>query len=80
MNGLRVYINPKGPCAIDRCEEFYSRRDDGPYYVWRYAEELERWCASRVHPSQLSPKVLCIANWKAVPSALQARLGEHYLD
>jgi hypothetical protein len=80
MNGLRVYINPKGTDAFAGGGEFYSRRDDGPYYLWRYKEEIGQWCGSRIHPSQLSPKVLCIASWKAVPSDLQVRLGEHYLD
>jgi hypothetical protein len=80
MNGLRVYINPKDTDVLDGSGEFYSRRDDGPYYLWRYEEELGQWCVSRIHPSELSPKVLSIASWKAVPSDLQVRLGEHYLD
>jgi hypothetical protein len=81
MNGLRVYINPKSIDARDRYIVFYSRRADGPYYRWRYEEGLGQWLFARVTPSDaLVPKALCIASWKSVPTALQARLNEHYLE
>jgi len=59
---------------------FYSRRADGPYYRWVYAEGSMRWRFSRVPSSRLRRQVLCVAPWEAVPSALRDRLGEHYLE
>ena len=79
MNGLRMYLRP-----VDKersgSKVFYSRRGDGPYYVWRYEEKLGQWRGSRVNTSDFAPRELLMANWKVVPSALQTKLGEHYLD
>jgi hypothetical protein len=79
MNGLRMYLK-----SVDKGRSappvFYSRRGDGPYYVWRYEEKLGQWRGSRVNPSEFAPRELLMANWKIVPSALQTKLGEHYLD
>lgn len=80
MNGLRVYINGEGMDARGGQSVFYSRRADGPFYCWRYEERSGQWCFSRLHPPDWMPKTLSVAVWKAVPSALQLRLGEHYLD
>src|SRR5918911_4006356 len=76
MNGLRIYVNPMGTKMPGECSVFYSRRADGPYYRWRYEDTLGRWRVSRVHPSGLVLKALCMTSWKTVPTALQARLGE----
>lgn len=59
---------------------FYSRRGDGPYYQWRYEEQAGQWRGSRVSAADFAPRELLMANWKIVPSALQTKLGEHYLD
>jgi hypothetical protein len=81
MYGLRVYIHPVSKDARDRNGVFYSRRADGPYYRWQYEECLGQWFFSRVtHSDDLMLKALCVANWKTVPTALQTRLGEHYLE
>jgi len=81
MNGLRVYINPVNTDARDNHSVFYSRRGDGPYYLWRYEEGIRQWLFSRVTPSNDSTlKALCVASWKTVPIALQVRLKEHYLE
>jgi len=80
MNGLRVYINPAGADAFSRQQMFYSRRAGGPYYLWLYEETDGLWRCSRVQLPELTLRALCIANWKAVPRALQTRLGEHYLE
>ena len=80
MNGLRVYFNPAGADAPSRQGMFYSRRAGGPYYRWFYEEAQGQWRCSRVQLPDWALKALCIANWKAVPTALQARLGEHYLE
>jgi hypothetical protein len=80
MNGLRVYINPNSTDTPSRLSVFYSRREDGPYYRWRYEEGLGQWLFSRVNSYDLPPKALCIASWTAVPTALRARLSEHYLE
>lgn len=79
MNGLRVYFNPSST-DTPGSKVFYSRRADGPYYRWRVEGELGQWHGSRVHPSDWSLKALSLASWKAVPTTLQAKLGEHYLD
>jgi len=84
MNGLRVYFYTSGQdtrSSSSSCPEaFYSRRADGPYYHWRYEETLGQWCCSRVRLPDPALKALSIANWKSVPTALQTRLGEHYLE
>lgn len=79
MDKLRVYINPETAPASGAQKVFYSRRGGGPYYRWRFEEELGRWHGSRVHPLIPALKALCVANWKIVPPALQERLDEHYL-
>lgn len=80
MNGLKVYFNPQTTNAFNGGRVFYSRREGGPYYRWRYEEGLEQWIFSRARPSEFAPKALCLANWKDVPTALQVRLDEHYME
>lgn len=83
MNGLRVYINlvgPEGAATFDGPRVFYTRREDGPYYRWRFEERLKIWIFSRVHASDVTQKDLSIASWTVVPTALRARLNEHYLE
>src|SRR5919199_1054397 len=58
MNGLRVYINPDETDALGAQSVFYSRRSDGPYYRWRYKEELGQWRGSRVHLDDVAHKAL----------------------
>ena len=77
MRELHVYIDPLSsgvPAA------FYSRRADGPYYRWLYAEGAGRWLCSRVSLDRPALRVLCVARWDALPTALRKRLGEHYLE
>jgi hypothetical protein len=78
MNSLRVYINPASADALDGQRIFYSRRADGPYYRWFYEEE--RWRGARVRPSDSALRTLCMTSWKTVPTALQTKLSEHYLE
>jgi hypothetical protein len=80
MRDLRVYVDT--PCAGVRGagESFYTRRADGPYYRWLYEEEVRRWQFTRVSLPKMTLRVLRVAHWEALPSALRARLGEHYLD
>ncbi len=80
MNGLRVYITPDNADTPNRRSVFYSRREDGPYYRWRYEEGLGQWLFSRVNSFDLPPKALSITSWTAVPTALRVRLSEHYLE
>ncbi|MCA1593318.1 MAG: hypothetical protein LC754_11860 [Acidobacteria bacterium] len=80
MSGLRVYFNPAGADTHRERGVFYSRREDGPLYRWRYDEARCQWRGSRVHPANLRLNLLSIASWKIVPTELQARLGEHYLE
>jgi hypothetical protein len=80
MNGLRVYINPDEANTLDYDSVFYSCREGGPYYRWRYEQSNGQWIFSRVQPVEFTIKSLSPANWKDVPAALQARLNEHYLE
>jgi len=80
MNGLRVYIKPNGTSPRNGQEVFYSRRGNGPYYRWLYEENAAQWRVSRVISADFTPQTLAMASWKAVPVALQTRLGEHYLE
>lgn len=80
MNGLRMYIRPVGAETRSGSGVFYSRRGDGPYYLWRFEEKLGQWRGSRVSSTDFAPRELLMASWKIVPSALQTKLGEHYLD
>lgn len=78
MNGLRVYINLTRPGAS--CAVFYTRREGGPYYCWRYEELSGHWLGSRMHAFNLPVAELVSAPWKEVPAALKSSLGQHYVD
>ncbi len=80
MNGLRLYIKPNLADPVGRQKVFYSRRGNGPYYRWLYEETLGQWRVSRVVSTDFAPQSLSMASWKAVPAALQSKLGEHYLE
>jgi len=80
MNGLRVYINPSGADELSVPATFYSRRADGPYYCWFYADQVGRWQVGRVHLPDLTLRVLRVTSWRAVPPELQAKIIEHYLE
>ncbi len=80
MNGLRMYTKPVSAQAAAAPQIFYSRRGDGPYYLWRYEHKLGQWRAARVHSTDFTPGDLLLASWKVVPGALQTKLGEHYLE
>lgn len=80
MNGLRVYIKPNGSEPIAVPKVYYSRRGNGPFYRWLFEENAGQWRVSRVIASDFTPQSLAMASWKAVPIALQTRLGEHYLE
>jgi hypothetical protein len=76
MRDLHVYVASAG---AERTA-FYTRRADGPYYQWLYAEGSGHWRYSRVSLSRLTLRVLSVARWEAVPDTLRERLGEHYLE
>jgi hypothetical protein len=80
MQGLRVYINPVDTDNKSEHGVFYSRRDDGPFYRWRYEGEAGQWCCSRVLRVEFAPGALCLARWKSVPTELQTSLGQHYVE
>jgi hypothetical protein len=80
MNGLRMYLRAAGAEPRTGPAVFYSRRGDGPYYQWRYEEKAGQWRGARVSAADFAPRELLMANWKNVPTALQTKLGEHYLD
>ncbi len=80
MNGLRVYINPEVTEKSGGYGVFYSRRESGPYYRWRYEEKVSSWRGARVQSSDFSPRLLSTTNWKVVPAALQKSMIEHYQE
>ncbi len=80
MNGLRIYIDQKKPDTGFGDPVFYTRRDFGPYYRWRFEQLRGRWLCSRMHSFDLPMTELVSAPWKELPTALQASLGEHYVD
>ncbi len=79
MNGLRMYTSFDSP-PIDVPGVFYSRRGNGPYYLWHYEDVVGQWRVSRVITPDFSPQSLSVAPWKSVPIALQTRLSQHYMD
>lgn len=80
MNGLRMYLKASTRQPPDGPTVFYSRRGDGPFYVWRFEEKGGQWRSSRVNSGDVLLRELLMATWKTVPSALQTKLGEHYLE
>ena len=80
IGGLQIYTNPVSAGLTNGTGDFYSRREGGPFYRWRFEEESGRWCFSRVHPTSSTLRGFSAANWKVVPLALQASLDQHYLD
>lgn len=80
MKDLRVYVNPEAARSNGEHEVFYSRRRDGPYYCWRYEENLGHWCGSRVSPADVQVKELCTTAWRALPAALQASIDAYYVE
>ena len=80
MRDLHVYVEPLSSGVRGGPAAFYSRRADGPYYRWLYAEGAGCWLYSRVSLDKPALRVLCVARWDALPTALRKRLGEHYLE
>lgn len=90
MSGLRVYVSPPSTNVtsvvaivdgnINMDKVFYSRRGNGPIYRWLYEAKLAHWRPSRMNTADINPHRLTNASWKSVPEALQAQLGQHYLD
>jgi hypothetical protein len=80
MKDLQLYVDCLSADARDTCATSYSRRADGPVYRWLYEEGTGRWRFSRVRLSKFELRVFCVADWRAVPASLRARLGEHYLE
>jgi hypothetical protein len=78
MNGVRVYRNPEIKETQDASGVFYSRRENGPYYRWRYEEK--QWRVARVSSIAFSPRLLCPIGWKVIPPALRTRMVDHYED
>ena len=80
MRDLHVYVDSLSSGVSGEPAAFYSRRADGPYYRWLYAEGAGRWSPSRVSLDKPAQRVLCVARWEALPTELRKRLGEHYLE
>ena len=80
MKGLRVYLDlkrsdPQGGGLI-----FYSQREGGPYYRWRYEELRGEWLFSRIHAGDVIVTELVSAPWNEIPAALKSTLDLHYVE
>ena len=80
MNGLRIYSQPQSADSSSEEVTFYSRRADGPYYLWRYEKVRRRWIVARIDAIQVSVKEFTLTPWKTIPDALKLSLSEHYLE
>ena len=80
MNGLRVYSQPQSTDSSWEEVTFYSRRSDGPYYLWRFEKVRRRWIVCRIEAIQVSVKEFTLTPWKTIPDALKLSLTEHYLE
>jgi hypothetical protein len=79
MNGLRLYIDPAPADKPTGWPTYYSRRNNGPYYCWRFEENSGCWGGSRM-TGEFDLSYLRVAAWKIVPKELQAKLGAHYME
>jgi hypothetical protein len=79
MLNLRVHTNRVRPSTPNAEIVFYCQRADGPHYRWRDEKGLGQWRFTRIHPAEWSSKLLFPLNEKDMPTALQARLAEHYM-
>ena len=75
-----MYVPAFNMAGSDDGHIFYSRRGNGPYYRWLYEDVKQRWSVSRVVAHDFNSQGLSLATWKTVPTALQSRLSDHYLD
>ena len=75
-----MYVPVPSATGYKNDDIFYSRRGNGPYYLWMFSSLKQRWNVSRVVSSDFSAQTLSLATWKTVPAALQSRLSDHYLD
>lgn len=76
--GLRVYILAKSNESPLGTNVFYSRRDSGPIYRWRY--EVGHWQVTRISSFDFPPWDLFPTTWKSVPQDLKTQLGQHYME
>ena len=80
MLNLRVYTDKVSAGTPGVGGVFYSQRAGGPHYRWWLDEHgLRQWHFTRLHPNEWNPKALSQSNQKEMPTALQARLAEHYM-
>ena len=75
-----MYVPDLSGTGSNNGDVFYSRRGSGPYYRWMYEAVKQRWNVSRVVSIDFNTQALSLATWKTVPTALQSRLSDHYLD
>ena len=80
MKGLRIYLDLKRSDSDGGDLVFYSQREGGPYYRWRYEELRGEWMFSRIHAGDLVVTELATASWKEIPAALRSTLDLHYVE
>jgi hypothetical protein len=80
VSGLRVYIRVVSVQPDFKVASFYSCKNGGPVYQWRYDDPSNSWRSTRVSSVTINSKTFCPARWKSIPTSLRARLTEHYLE
>ena len=78
MKGLRVYLDLTDRQGVGLI--FYSQREGGPYYRWRYEDLRGEWLCSRMHAGDLIVTELVSAPRKEIPAALKTTLDLHYVE
>jgi hypothetical protein len=78
--GLQVYVNSIEMKARSGEKIFYTRREEGPLYLWRWEGTSGKWQFLRLHQSKWRDKALSPEKWQVLPSALQGSLKQHYME
>ena len=78
MFGLRIYMNAPAHGSAEDLGAFYSRRDTGPFYRWKFDKNV--WSVARVTAPDSLASEFSAVSWKLVPTALQKSIIEHYQD
>lgn len=74
-----MFIRPENRDSVEN-DVFYSQRNHGPIYRWRYEKHLAKWLAARVHDSNWNSHELSTTPWQSVPQELKTQLNEHYVE
>ncbi len=80
LTGVRIFTLDSEDVRSDVSQIFFSRRSEGPYYRWSFAEDQQKWRSMRVPHDQLPHLPLNAWSWRNIPHALQRSLVDHYQE